>query len=142
VSGPVEGHEQPMPSFKPDMIDNLAQTIARSLVVMIGGNFRMEVGKGLVYPHQTLLDDVQIDASAVAVVKVDKMHENSKNMNLEVPLDDTTLTLRDAITRRVQWRRTYIDVDPSATTSASTTSKLNTVPTLIFQETCPFLSPI
>jgi hypothetical protein len=95
----------------------------------------MEVGKGLVYPYQTLLDDVQIDASAYVVVKVGLVHENVKNMKLEVPPDDTTLTLRDAITRRVQWR-TYIDVDPSATTSVSTTtSKLNTAPGLIFLET-------
>ncbi len=80
----------------------------------------MEVGRGLVYPHQTLLDDVQIDTSSYAVVKVDMVHENSKNMKLEVPPDDTTLTMRDAITRRVQWRWTSIDIDPSATASAST----------------------
>jgi hypothetical protein len=38
----------------------------------------------------------------------------------QVP-DDTTLTMQDAITRRVQWRRTSINVDPSAAASASTT---------------------
>jgi hypothetical protein len=83
------------------MIDNLAHPIAYSLVVMIGGSFQMEVGKGLVHPHQTLLDDVQINASAYVVVKVDMVHENMKNMNLKVPPDDTTLTLWDMITRRV-----------------------------------------
>jgi hypothetical protein len=62
----------------------------------------MEVGKGLVYPHQTLLDDIQIDTSAYVAIKVDMVDENMKNMKLEVPLDDTTLTMRDAITRRVQ----------------------------------------
>jgi hypothetical protein len=62
----------------------------------------MEVGKELVYPHQTLLDDVQIDISAYAVVKVDMVHENKKNMKLEVALHDTMLTLQDTITRRVQ----------------------------------------
>jgi hypothetical protein len=82
----------------------------------------MELGKGLVYPHQTLLDDVQIDASAYVVVKVDMVHENVKNLKLEVPPDDTTLTLQDAITRRVQWRRTSIDIDPSAVASASATA--------------------
>jgi hypothetical protein len=35
VFGPVEGHEQPLPSFKPDMIDNLAQPTSCNLVVMI-----------------------------------------------------------------------------------------------------------
>jgi hypothetical protein len=50
------------------------------------------------------------------------VHENSKNMKLEVPPDNTTLTLWDAITRRVQWRRTSIDVDPSVVASASTTA--------------------
>jgi hypothetical protein len=83
------------------MIDNLAHPTACSLVVMIGGSFQMEVGKGLVHPHQTPLDDVQINASAYVVVKVDMVHENMKNMNLEVPPDDTTLTLWDMITRRV-----------------------------------------
>jgi hypothetical protein len=67
------------------MIDNLAQLIAYNLVVMIEGSFRMEVGKGLVYPHQTLLDDVQINASSYVVVKVDMVHENTKNLKLEVP---------------------------------------------------------
>jgi hypothetical protein len=82
----------------------------------------MEVRKGLVYPHQTLLDDVQINASAYDVVKVDMVHENTKNMKLEVPPNDTTLTLHNAISRRVQWRRTSINVDPSATSPASTTA--------------------
>jgi hypothetical protein len=36
----------------------LAQPIACNLVLMIGGSFRMEVERGLVYPRQTMLDDV------------------------------------------------------------------------------------
>jgi predicted signal transduction protein with EAL and GGDEF domain len=72
------------------------------------------------------------------VVKVDMVHENSKNLKLEVPPDDTMLTLQDAITKRVQWRRTSIDVNPSAATSAlATTSQLNTAPALIFPDTQP-----
>jgi hypothetical protein len=56
-------------------------------------------------------------------------------MKLEVPLDDMTLTLRDAITRRVQWRRTAIDVDPSAIASTSTTcSQPHTTPGSILLE--------
>jgi hypothetical protein len=74
-----------------------------------------------VYPHQTMLDDIEIDVSSYAVVKVNMVHENLKDLKLEVPLDDTTLTMWDAVTRRVQWRRTSIDVDPSTATSASTT---------------------
>jgi hypothetical protein len=61
----------------------------------------MEVGRGLVYPRQTMLDDVQIDASSYDVIKVDMVHENLKDLKLEMPADDTTLTLRDAVTRRV-----------------------------------------
>jgi hypothetical protein len=64
----------------------------------------MEVGRGLVYPRQNILDDVKIDTSSYAVVKVDMVHENSKYLKLEVPPDDTMLTMRDAVTRRVQWR--------------------------------------
>jgi hypothetical protein len=103
----------------------------------------MEVGRGLVYPRQTMLDDVQINASSYVVVKVDMVHENSKDLKLEVPPDDTTLTMWGAVTRRVQWGRTYIDVDPSAAASASTTlCQPNTAPTSIFPETRPSPSPI
>jgi hypothetical protein len=53
----------------------------------------MEVERGLVYPHQTMLDGIQIDASSYDVVKVDVVHENSKDLKLEVPPNDTTLTM-------------------------------------------------
>jgi hypothetical protein len=57
------------------------------------------------------------------------VHDNSKYMKLEMPQDDTTLTMRDVVTRRIQWRRTSIHIDPSATASASTTpSQPNTSP--------------
>jgi hypothetical protein len=59
-----------------------------------------------------MLHDIKIDASSYAMVKVDMVHENSKHLNLEVSSDDTTLTLRDVVTRRVRWRRTSIDVAP------------------------------
>jgi hypothetical protein len=62
----------------------------------------MEVGRWLVYPRQTMLGDVEIDVSSYDVVKVDMVHENLKDLKLEVPPDDTTLTMRDAVTRRVQ----------------------------------------
>jgi hypothetical protein len=61
----------------------------------------MEVGRGLVYPHQTTLDDVQINTSSYVVVKVDMVHDNLKDLKLEVPPNDTALTMRDAVTRRV-----------------------------------------
>jgi hypothetical protein len=48
----------------------------------------MEVGRGLVYPHQIMLDDVLIDASSYVMVKVDMVHENSKDLKLEVPADN------------------------------------------------------
>jgi hypothetical protein len=98
--------------LEPDTIDNLAQPIACSLILIIGGSFRMEAGRGLVYPRQTMLDNIQIDASSYDVVKVDIVHENSKDLKLEVPPYDTMLTLRDGITRRLLWRMTSIDVDP------------------------------
>jgi hypothetical protein len=65
-----------------------------------------------------MLDDIEIDTSLYAVVKVDMVHDNSKDLKLEVPPDDTTLTMWDAVTRRVQWRWTSIDVDPLAAASA------------------------
>jgi hypothetical protein len=96
----------------------------------------MEVGRGLVYPCQTMLDDVEINTSSYAMAKVDMVHENLKELKMEVPSDDTTLTMRDAVTRRAQWRWTSIDVDPSVTASVLTTpSQLNTSPALIFLDT-------
>jgi hypothetical protein len=38
------------PSIEPDTIDNLAQPIAYNIILLVGGSFRMEVGRGLVYP--------------------------------------------------------------------------------------------
>jgi hypothetical protein len=65
------------------------------------------------------------------------VHENVKNIELQVPLDDMMLTLRDAIIIRDQWR-TSIDVDPLEAASASTTaSKSHTAPGSIFPETQP-----
>jgi hypothetical protein len=43
----------------------------------------MEVGKGIVYPRMYTLDDVPIDNGSFAVVNVDMVHENVKNLNLE-----------------------------------------------------------
>jgi hypothetical protein len=51
-----------------------------------------------------MLDDVQIDASSYDVIKVDMVHEDLKDLKLEVPPDDTTLTMQDGVTRRVLWR--------------------------------------
>jgi hypothetical protein len=91
-----------------------------------------------VYPCQTMLDDVRIDTSSYAVIKVDMVHANSKELKLKVPPDDTTLTMWDAVTRRVQWR---CDIDPSVAASTSTTpSPSNTSPALMSPEAR--LSPI
>jgi hypothetical protein len=88
-------------------------------------------------------DDIQIDASSYAMVKVDMVHKNSKDMKLEVPPDDMMLTLWDVVTRRIQWRRTSIDVDPSVAASASNTpNQPNTALASIFPETRPSSSPI
>jgi hypothetical protein len=102
----------------------------------------MEVRGGLGYPRHTMLDNAEIDTSSYAMVKVDMVHENLKDLKMEVPPDDTTLTMRDAITRRVQWRWTSIDVDSSVAASALTTpSQPNTSPALIFPEPRLSLSP-
>jgi hypothetical protein len=63
-----------------DTIDNLAQPTACSLVVVVRESYQMEVRKGLVCPHHALIDDVQINTSAYVVVKVDMLHENTKNI--------------------------------------------------------------
>jgi hypothetical protein len=81
------------------------------------------------YQCQTMLHDIEINVSSYDVIKVDMVHENLKDLKLEVPPYDMTLTMRDAVTRRVQWRQTSINVNPSAAASASTTpSQPNTSP--------------
>jgi hypothetical protein len=110
------------PSLEPDTIDALAHPTPCNLIITISGGYRMEVRKCIVYLRMYTLDDVSIDSVSFVVVKVDMVHENAKNLNLEVPPDDTTLTLQDAVTRRVKWRRTSIDIDPAAISVSTTTS--------------------
>jgi hypothetical protein len=112
------------PSLEPDTIDTLAHPTPCILIITISGDYQMEVGKGIVYPKMYTLDGVPINSVSFDVVKVDMVHENVKNLNLEVAPDDTTLTLWDTVTKRVQWRRTSIDVDLAAI-SASTTPSLS-----------------
>jgi hypothetical protein len=57
----------------------------------------MEVERGLVYPCQTMLDEVEIDTSSFVVVKVDMVYDNSKDLKLKVPPDDTTLTMQGSV---------------------------------------------
>jgi hypothetical protein len=38
------------------------------------------------------------------MVKVEMVNDNLKDLKLEVPPDDMTLTMWDVVTRRVQWR--------------------------------------
>jgi hypothetical protein len=71
----------------------MAQPTACNLILLVGGSFQMKIERGLVYPRQIMLDDVKIDASSYVVVKVDMVHENSKDLKLEVPSDDMALTL-------------------------------------------------
>jgi hypothetical protein len=110
------------PALEPDMIDTVAHPTPCNLIITILGGYRMEAEKGIVYPRMYTLDDVPIDSVSFAVVKVDMIHENVKNLNLEVPPDDMTLTLWGAVTRRVQWRRTSIDVGPAAISALTTPS--------------------
>jgi hypothetical protein len=43
-----------------DTIDGLARPTRCSLLVQVRGSSRLEVGKGLVYPGVSQLDDVQL----------------------------------------------------------------------------------
>jgi hypothetical protein len=80
-------------SIEPNTVDNLAQSTACNLILLVGGSFRIEIRRGLVYLRQTMLDDIQIDISSYAMVKVDMVHDNLKDLKLKIPPDDTTLTM-------------------------------------------------
>jgi hypothetical protein len=54
-----------------------------------------------VYPHQIMLNYVQINTSSDAVIRVDMVLDNLKDLKLEVPADDMLLTMQDAVARRV-----------------------------------------
>jgi hypothetical protein len=100
----------------------------------------MEVRKGLVYLNLALLDDVLTNSASDVVVKVQMVHENAKNLKPEVPPGDTSLTLWDAVTRRVQWRMIGIDDGPTTTSAPTTPSQSQTAPALILpepQSACP-----
>jgi hypothetical protein len=131
------------PSLEPDTIDTLAHLTPCSLIITISGDYRMEVEKGIVYPRMCTLDDVLINSVSFAVVKVHMVHENANNLNLEVAPNDMTLTLRDAVARRVQWRRTSIDVDPAAILASTTPSlsQQHTIPCQSQPHIIPSLSP-
>jgi hypothetical protein len=42
----------------------------------------MKIGRGLVYPSQTMHDDVQVNTSSYAVVEVDMVHDYLKDLKL------------------------------------------------------------
>jgi hypothetical protein len=71
-----------------------------------------------------MVNDVQIETSSYAAVKVDMVHDNSTNLKLKVLPDDIMLTMRDAVARRDQWRWTTIDIDLAVAASASTSPVL------------------
>jgi hypothetical protein len=56
TSRPEEVDKPTQPSLDPDTIYNLAHQIACNLGMVVEGNYRMEFGKWLVYPHQAILD--------------------------------------------------------------------------------------
>ncbi|XP_025801493.1 uncharacterized protein LOC112880989 [Panicum hallii] len=128
-------------SVEPDTIDGLARPTRCSLLVqLVGDSSFMEVGNGLVYPGMSQLEGVQVRADC-AVVKIDYVHEFAKNIKLEVPPDDMTTTLRDAVARRVQWRRAGIHIDPADADSVPTSQpqpQSAAVPPT-FSEPCPQL---
>jgi hypothetical protein len=103
----------------------------------------MEDWRGQVSLCGTMLDDSQIDTSSYVVVMVDMVHENLKDLKLEVSPDDMTLTMSDVVARRVHLRRTSIDVHRSAVTSTlNNPSQPNIALASIFPETYPSPSPI
>ena len=66
----------------------------------------MEVAKGTVYPNVTTIYDSVPVGPDFAVVRIDVVHENSMDVQLEVQPDDLTRTLRDSQYTQLQWRRT------------------------------------
>jgi hypothetical protein len=81
LQAPVSG-----PSIEPNTIDNLAQPTTCNLMLLVE-SYRMEVERRLVYPCQTMLNDVQINTSSYAMVKVDMVHANLKDLKLEDKAD-------------------------------------------------------
>jgi hypothetical protein len=53
------------PSLEPDTIDTLTHPTPCSLIITISGDYRMEVGKGIIYPRMYTLHNVPIDSVAL-----------------------------------------------------------------------------
>jgi len=81
-----------------DTIAHLDQPSRCRLMVSLGngvGDYRMEVAKGVVYPKEVeIVDNVPICPGFVAV-RIDMVHEDFMELELEVQPDDLTRTLRD-----------------------------------------------
>ena len=75
----------------------------------------MEVAKGVVYPKEVeIVDNVPICPGFVAV-RIDMVHEDFMELELEVQPDDLTRTLRDTQQyTKVHWRRSLIIVESAA----------------------------
>ncbi|KAG2561432.1 hypothetical protein PVAP13_8KG213701 [Panicum virgatum] len=102
----------PMPedaSCFDDTIDRLTEPTPCSLVTTRGG-YQMEVAKGLVYPQQTILHSVLI-LFGYAVVKVEMVIDDAKDIELVPPPNDEIRTLGEAILQRIQWKRSCIVVN-------------------------------
>lgn len=92
-----------------DTIDRLTEPTPCSLVTTRGG-YQMKVAKGLVYPQQTILHSVPI-LFGYAVVKVEMVIDDAKDIEL-VPLpNDEIRTLGEAILQRIPWKRSGIVVN-------------------------------
>lgn len=112
-----EEADSPVREVASDTIDQLGQP-TRCRLMMKMGPMTVEVGTGVVYPQDLFINEEVPIREGFAAVRIDIVHENMMDAQLEVPTDDDKKTLRLAQYTKVQWRRSLIltESTPSSAT--------------------------
>ncbi|KAJ1259013.1 hypothetical protein BS78_10G120800 [Paspalum vaginatum] len=105
---------------KPDSIDLLTEPTACSLLIVLAGH-HIEVARGWVFPHQTVLHTTPLLEDHV-VVQVEYVHSNFANYALPVPHNDELTTIAQALMHRIRLR-TWVLVNPLPMDSISRPSR-------------------
>ena len=110
-------------SIDPDTIDLLTEPTQCSLLADLRG-LRVVVVEGQVFPKQVELHTVPIQYDH-AVVQVECVCQGHEDHVLQLPPNDETETLGDALLQRIQWRRDRIYVNPTQPTQSQQIENIN-----------------
>ena len=115
---------------EPNTIDRLNNVPTPCSIIT--GNYStllIELAQGIVQPKDKECHTVPVQDGYV-MVKIDFVHENSKDVALPIPLLEADIfTLGDAHTMRIQWKKSSILIPPIGRSSTSGAPKRSRTPT-------------